>query len=114
MYMAYHYDKDGLLDQTLFLDSNVPLPDNSTLISPFSLLLKTKPKWNKNRWGESGIDASSRTFPTTSTTEQLSQLALQMAQLEKKHESVEADLKAQIAQLSGKSSSTSEGGKANV
>ena len=111
MYMAYHYDKDGLLDQTLFLDSNVSLPDNSTLISPFSLLIKTKPKWNKDHWEESGIDASSRTFSTTSTTEQLSQLALQMAQLEKKHESVEAELKAQIAQLSGKSSSTSEGEK---
>ena len=109
MYMAYHYDKDGLLDQTLFLDSNVSLPDNSTLISPFSLLLKTKPKFNKYCWGESGIVASSRTFPTASTTKQLSQLALQMAQFEKKRESVEADLKAQIAQLSGKTSGTGEG-----
>ncbi|WP_283581052.1 hypothetical protein [Limosilactobacillus reuteri] len=109
MYMAYHYDKDGLLDQTLFLDSNVSLPDNSTLISPFSLLLKTKPKWIEDHWEESGIDASSRTFPTTSTTEQLSQLALQMAQFEKKHEAVETNLKAQIAQLSGKTSGTGEG-----
>lgn len=110
MYMAYHHDAEtGLLDQTLFLDSNVSLPDNSTLISPFSLLLKTKPKWDTDHWKESGINASSRTFPTTSTTEQLSQLALQMAQFEKKHESVEADLKAQIAQLSGKTSGTGEG-----
>ena len=109
MYMAYHYDKNGLLDQTLFLNSTDSLPDNSTLISPFSSCLKTRPKFNKDHWEESGVAVEARDFPTTSTTEQLSQLALQMAQLEKKHESVEAELKAQIAQLSGKSSSTSGG-----
>lgn len=104
MYIAYHYDKDGLLDNTMFLSSTNSLPDNSTLISPFSFYLKTRPKWNKDHWEESGVATAAKDFPTTSTTEQLSQLALQIAKFE-------ADLKAQIAQLSGKSSSTSEGAK---